>query len=354
MPHPAKVGKGLNILFVQYLVMRNVDLFFDGDLNILKDKVVGIIGYGNQGRAQALVLRDNNINVIVGNVRDSYWDQAVKDGFMVYDIGEATKRADIIHLLLPDEIAPNVYYKEIEPEIKKKEYFVLNFASGYNITYGFIKPLSNMDVIMVAPRMIGKGILDLHKKGMGYPVLLGVAQDVSGKAWDFAKALAKGIGAIGLPGGVAIKSSFEEETLLDLLTEHTWAPILIAAMQAYFDVVTEEYGVSPEAAILELYASGELAEIATAMAEMGLFEQMILHSKTSQYGQFTRAIKYYEKIKEIIRREAFQIWNGEFAKEWSFDQLLGYPVLNRMWKIVRESELAKAEDRLYKILGRRK
>jgi len=141
---------------------------------------------------------------------------------------------------------------------------------------------------------------------------------------------------------------------LDLLTEHTWAPILIAAMQAYFDVVTEEYGASPEAAILELYASGELAEIAAAMAEMGLFEQMTLHSKTSQYGQFTRAIKYYEKIKEIIRKEAFQIWNGEFAKEWSYDQLLGYPVLNRMWKIVRESELAKAEDRLYKVLGRRK
>jgi ketol-acid reductoisomerase len=333
--------------------MQSANLFFDGDLNILRDKVIGIIGYGNQGRAQALILKDNGINVIIGNIRDRSWDQAIKDGFTVYDIDEAAKRADIISLLIPDEVAPNVYYKKIEPEIKKREYFVLNFASGYNITYGFIKPSSNADVIMVAPRMIGRGILDFHRKNKGYPVLLGVAQDVSGKAWDFAKALAKGIGAIGLPGGVAVKSSFEEETLLDLLTEHTWAPILIAAMQAYFDVVTEEYGVSPEAAILELYASGELAEIANAMAEIGLFEQMILHSRTSQYGQFTRMTKYYEKIKEIVKSEANQIWNGEFAKEWSLDQLLGYPVLNRLWKIVRNSKLAKSEDKLYKVLGRR-
>ena len=328
-------------------------LIFDGDLSLLKDKTVSVIGYGNQGQAQGRILRDNGVSVIVGNVRDAYWDQAVKDGFEVYEIDEAVRRADVALLLIPDEIAPDIYYKKIEPEIKEKEHFVLDFASGYNIMYGFIKPQPNTDTVLVAPRMIGKGILNMHEQKKGYPVLLGVAQDVSGKAWEYAKAIAKGIGAIGLPGGVAIRSSFEEETLLDLLTEHSWGPILTAAMQAYFDVVTEEYGASPEAAILELYASGELAEVARAMAEMGIFEQLSLHSRTSQYGQLTRAQKFYDKMKEIVREEAIQIWNGEFAREWSLDQAFGRVVLERLRKIASSSKLAEAEDKLYKLLGRR-
>ena len=124
-------------------------------------------------------------------------------------------------------------------------------------------------------------------------------------------------------------------------------------MQAYFDVVTEEYGASPEAAILELYASGELAEVARAMAEMGIFEQLSLHSRTSQYGQLTRAQKFYDKMKEIVREEAIQIWNGEFAREWSLDQAFGRVVLERLRKIASSSKLAEAEDKLYKLLGRR-
>ncbi|MCD6088476.1 NAD(P)-binding domain-containing protein [Candidatus Bathyarchaeota archaeon] len=333
--------------------MGEEKLIFEGDLSLLKDKTVAVIGYGNQGRAQGKVLRSNGVNVIVGNVRDPYWDQAVKDGFEVYEIDEAAKRADVALLLVPDEVAPDVYYKKVEPEIKDKEHFILDFASGYNITYGFIKPQPNTDVILVAPRMIGKGILDLHEQKRGYPVLLGVAQDSSGKAWDYAKALAKGIGAIGLPGGVAVKSSFDEETLLDLLTEHTWGPMLVATMLAYFDVVTEEYGVSPEAAILELYASGELSEVAKAMADVGLFEQMKFHSRTSQYGHLTRSRKYYNMVKDVVREAAAHIWNGEFAREWSLDQAFGRVVFERLWKIVTSSKLAKAEDKLYRLLGRR-
>jgi len=205
---------------------------------------------------------------------------------------------------------------------------------------------------MVAPRMIGWGMMDLHEKGRGYPVLLGVKQDISGKAWEYAKSMAKGIGAIGLPGGIAVKSSFYEETLLDLLTEHTWAPILSAAIEAFFNAVTEEYGASPEATLLELYASGELAEIAKLMAEKGIFEQLTLHSRTSQYGQLTRAKEFYDKIKEITK-EAADIQSGKFAKEWSSDQSHAGFILNKMWKNARNSKLAKAEDTLYKTLGRK-
>lgn len=333
--------------------MKKDDFILNADMDLLKDKTLSVIGYGNQGRSQGRVLKDNGLNVIVGNIKDTSWDQATKDGFNVYEIDEAVRRSDIALVLLPDEIAPDVYYGKIEPEIRKKEHFILDFASGYNITYGSIKPASNTDLVMVAPRMIGWGIIDLHEKNKGYPVLLGVTQDVSGKAWEYAKAIAKGIGAIGLPGGVAIKSSFKEETLLDLLSEHSWGPIIAAAMRAYFDVVTEEYGASPEAAILELYASGELSEVAKAMAERGMIEQMADHSRTSQYGQFTRAERFYTKVKEMVKKEAADIWSGEFAKEWSLDKSRQSSVLNRMWKIARESKLARTEDRLYKALGRR-
>ena len=333
--------------------MKNGNFILDADMELLKGKTLSVIGYGNQGQSQARVLRDNGVNVIVGSIKDASWDQAAKDGFTVYKIDEAVRRSDIALVLLPDEIAPDVYYREIEPEIKEMKHFILDFASGYNITYGSIKPASNTDLVMVAPRMIGFGILDLHEKNKGYPVLLGVAQDVSGKAWEYAKAIAKGIGAIGLPGGVGLKSSFEEETLLDLLSEHSWGPIMSAAMRAYFDVVTEEYGASPEAAILELYASGELSEVARAMAEHGMIEQMAAHSRTSQYGQFTRAERFYDKVKEMVRKEAADIRSGQFAREWSLEQSCGSIVLNRMWKIARESRLARTEERLYKTLGRR-
>lgn len=275
-------------------------LITEGDLSLLKDKNIAVIGYGNQGSYQALIMRDNGLNVIIGNIGDEYAKKAEKDGFKVYDIPEAFERADVILMLIPDEIAPEIY-KSVENIVNRKEGLILDFASGYNVAFGFISPPKTSDVIMVAPRMISEGELLLYKQGKGYPVFLGVKNDYSGKAWEYAKALAKGIGAIGKPGGIAVRSSFEEEALLDLLSEHTWAPILVASIKAYFDIVTEKYGASPEAAILELYASGEIAEIARTMADVGIFKQMKFHSTTSQYGQFTRAEKYYDILKKLLK-----------------------------------------------------
>ena len=338
--------------FSDEMTQKECIFFFDGDLDLIREKRIAVIGYGNQGRVQAMILRENGLNVIVGNIKDEYWERAVEDGFQVYDIEEATRLADMALLLLPDEVAPEVYHEKMESEIKKKAHFILDFASGYNVTYGLITPPQNTDVIMVAPRMFAWGILDLHKQKKGYPVLLGVAQDVSGKAWEYAKALAKGIGAIGRPGGVALKSSFDEETLLDLLSEHVHIPLLIAAMIASFEVMTKKYRVSPEAAILELYASGELAEGAKAMAEEGLIEQLKYHSKTSQYGQLTRIQRYLRLIKDIAEKEAEDIWSGRFAREFSQENASGSIVLNRLSRIYKESDLVKAERKLYKILGR--
>jgi len=323
----------------------------DASLEPLKGKTIAVIGYGNQGRVQANIMRENGLNVIIGNVKDRYYDLAIKEGFEVYDIGEAVKKADVAFLLIPDEIMKEIYEKKIAPILEGKKEFVLDFASGYNVAFGLIRPPKNVDTVMVAPRMVGEGIMDLHKQGKGYPVLLGVKQDASGKAWDYAKAIAKGIGAI--PGGIAVISSFEEEALLDLMSEHTWVPILFGAIKACFDVAVKEYGVSPEAALLEFYASGELAEIARLIAEEGIFNQMVHHSTTSQYGTLTRMFKYYDLVKEIVKDEAKYIWDGSFAKEWTLEQQAGYPVFYRLWEFAVQSEMAKAEKELYKILRRK-
>jgi ketol-acid reductoisomerase len=319
----------------------------DSDLSPLKGMTLAVIGYGNQGSVQARILRDSGVDVIIGNVRDSYWEKAEKDSFRVYPIPEAIERAQGALILIPDEIMPSVF-----SSLKFKEGYLLDFASGYNVAFGLVRPPQNVDVVMVAPRMIGWGIQDLHSKGMGYPVLVGVEQDYTGKAWDRALALSKGVGAIGLPGGIAVRSSFQEEALLDLMSEHTWVPILFAAIKACFDVATEKYGVSPEAALLEFYASGELAEIAELMAKEGAFEQMKHHSTTSQYGTLTRTFGYYDRVREIVEGEAHKIWDGEFAREWTLEQLAGSPTFNRLWKIARESAMAKEERKLYRLLGR--
>lgn len=322
----------------------------DADLSILKGKVIAVVGYGNQGMAQAKAMRGMALNVIVGNIKDESWDRAVKDEFKVYLIRDAIRRAEVVLLLVPDEVAPNVYYNEIEPFIKKGA--VLCFASGYNITYHFIKPRGDLDVVMVAPRMIGSGIEELVGKGMGYPTLVGIAQDYSGSAMDSALAIAKGIGSF-LPGGFAIESSFEEETIVDLFSEHSWAGALLFILKESYDALVEA-GVSPEVALLELYASGELIECAKAIYKHGLFRQLRLHSRTSQYGQLTWGPRYVgEEFKRLLRQAIKEIKDGGFATEWTLEMKAGMPKFKKLLELTGRFEVSKAEERLYRMLGRR-
>ncbi len=185
----------------------------DADPTVLSGKTVAVIGYGNQGRAQAINLRRARHRVIVGNQEDDSWRQARADGFEPLAMDAAAACADIVLLLLPDEIAPDIYRRMIEPHLGRGKTLV--FASGYNITYKFIVPPREVDVILVAPRMIGQGVLDLPARGEGFPVLAGVKQDASGRALATTLAIAHGIGAF-MPRGAVVESSFEEETLVDL------------------------------------------------------------------------------------------------------------------------------------------
>jgi len=321
----------------------------DADLSILKGKVLAVIGYGNQGRAQAKAMRGMGLKVIVGNIKDESWFRAKKDGFKVYEIRDAVKRADCVLLLVPDEVAPEVYYEEVEPFLKDGA--LLDFASGYNLTYHFIEPRADLDVVMVAPRMIGAGIEELVGKGVGYPSLIGVAQDRSGSALKYALAIAKGIGSL-LPGGFAVESSFEEETLVDLFSEHGWAGALLFILKESYDLLVEA-GVSPEVAILELYASGELIEVAKAICRKGLFRQLKLHSRTSQYGQLTWGPKYGEAVRPILREALKGIKDGSFATEWALELKAGLPKFKRLLELTEGFEISKSEDSLYRTMGRR-
>ncbi len=322
------------------------EVFYDEDieLSLLHQKTIAIIGYGNQGRAQALNLRDNDQTVIVGNVRDTSWEQAEKDGFEVYEVREAAQKADIIFLLVPDEVAPWVFETEILPGLRAGT--VLDFASGYNITYGFIVPPPDVDVVLLAPRMIGRSVRDLFVAGRGAPSLVGVHQDYSGQAKEIVLALAKGIGS-GRAG--AVWSSFEEETLADLFGEQVVGASLFLTRMAY--EVLREAGVSEEAALLELTLSGELSEVHKAISELGLWEQLKLHSRTSQYGQQTRGPRLVtEQTRQVLRGIMRDIQDGAFAKEWYLDQEAKAVHFRRLWSENLKHPFIEAERRAMKKL----
>jgi len=327
-------------------------LYFDGNMELIRNMVISIIGFGNQGSAQALNLRDGGFRVLIGNIEDEYAKRARDLGFTVHSIPEAVKLGNVIVMAIPDEVQPEVWVKDIQPNLSPGK--IVIFLSGYNVFYGFIKPPKDVDVIMVAPRMIGEGVRENFLNNKGFPVLIGVSNDYSGKAWDYALAYSKAIGAIGRPDGVAVGSSFEEETITDLFSEHTWAGAFLFLLAEGYNVLIEN-GVSPEAAMLELWASGELVAITKAIAEKGLFAQLRGHSTTSQYGHLTWGPHYVtDEVKRLMREAIRQIKNGEFAREWALEKMLGYPVFNRLWDEVMKSRVWQDEDRLYRLLGRRK
>lgn len=322
----------------------------DADPKVLSGKTIAIIGYGNQGRSQAINLRRAGHRVIVGNQEDDSWRQARTDGFDALAMDAAAALADVVMLLLPDEIAPDIYRRMIEPHLERGKTIV--FASGYNITYKFIVPPREVDVILVAPRMIGQGVLELPARGEGFPVLIGVKQDASGRALATTLAIANGIGAF-LPHGAVVESSFEEETMVDLFSEHTWAGAMLFLLERAYKLLLEA-GVSPEVAMLELYASGELGEIGRAMSSMGIWNQLKLHSHTSQFGQLTHGAQFIGADAEALMRKAItEIRDGTFAKRWAAEQAAGSPTFKRLLGEAYESPIARAETELYAKLGRR-
>jgi ketol-acid reductoisomerase len=279
---------------------------------------IAVIGYGNQGRAQALNLRDSGAKVVIGNIADDYFAKALEDGFETRPIPEATRNADTVMLLLPDEPAPEVFRRDVEPNLRPGA--AVSFASGYNVTFDRIKTPAAFDCLLLAPRMIGRGVRELYQTGEGFHSLVAVHHDASGKALEKLLALAHGVGT--LKRG-AVEVDFRTETELDLFNEQAFGPafghVLLAAIKTLIDA-----GYPKEAVFLELYLSGEFSYICKDMAETGLVKQLDHHSPTSQYGAISRGIRFLPlKAKRPMKAILENIRSGKFAREWKWEQRLG-------------------------------
>jgi ketol-acid reductoisomerase len=313
----------------------------DVDTKILKQRRIGILGYGNQGRAQALNIRDSGFAPMVANRDDRYKSRAVEDGFEVHSIGRTAEQADVILLLIPDEVQPQVYVEQVEPHLKAGD--VLCFASGYNVYYKAIEPPEGVGVIMVAPRMIGEAVRNLYKNGLGFPCLVACENDRDGQSMPIALALAKAIGATRLG---AFESSFREETIIDLFAEQMLWPGIIKLCLLYFEKLVEN-GCDPEIVTTELHLSGEFVEIAKAMISHGFFGQLKLHSQTSQYGQLSRLDRMAPpELLDFIDRVVDEISCGRFHAEWAEEQKDGKRNMRRLWQQALEHPLAKSEAKL--------
>lgn len=317
----------------------------DAAVDVLQHKTIAFVGYGNQGRSQARNMRDAGVStIIIGNREDTYREQAEKDGFAVVSIANAVTNADVVMMLVPDEVQPDVFRDQIKPYLKSGA--TLCFASGYNVAYKLISPPSNVDVVMVAPRMIGQAVRDLYVQGDGFPAFIDVHHDATGKALSMALAIAKAIGALRTG---SLKVSFAQEAWMDLLTEQAVWPLIMKVMEAAFAVQVEA-GLPPEAVLLELYLSREPAEVFAHAAEIGLFKQMTLHSRTSQYGQVTARQRMSSSfIDDFIRATLHdRIVSGVFAQEWSKEQAQGATVLERLVRELEGHPIARAEADYWK------
>jgi len=313
----------------------------DVDASVLNGRRIGVIGYGNQGRAQALNIRDSGFAPMVGNREDEYKSKAIEDGFAARPIREVAEEADVVLVLIPDEVQPQVYEEHVKPCLRPGD--VLCFASGYNIYYRAIVPPEGVGAIMVAPRMIGRAVRNLYTEQLGFPCLVATENDPGGQAMRIALALAKAIGATRFG---AFESSFREETVIDLFAEQMLWPGIIKLCLLYFEKLVEN-GCDPEIVTTELHLSGEFVEIAKAMITHGFFGQLKLHSQTSQYGQLSRADRMAPpELLARIDRAIQEIASGRFHTEWVKEQKAGKPNMSRLWQQALEHPLAKSEAKL--------
>ena len=315
----------------------------DADLSIIQAKRLAFIGYGNQGAAQAQNLRDSGASeMLIGNREDSYKEAALASGFQVVSIPEAAAWGDVVFLLIPDEEQPQVFREQIAPHLRTGAALVV--ASGYNVAFQLFDLPDFIDVIMVAPRMIGTGVRERYLRREPYPCFISVERDVSGKALELALSIARGIGAT---RGGAILSSAREEAALDLFSEQAIWPVIMVAFRTAYEVL-HQAGFSDEAILYEMYLSKEPAEVFERIAEQGLFEQLSLHSHTSQYGQLRALFAddgswLYERFRHVLHDD---ILSGRFAREWSDIQAKGAEHLEQMRAEALASEMARAEARV--------
>ncbi|WP_320664024.1 ketol-acid reductoisomerase [Prochlorococcus sp. MIT 1223] len=316
-------------------------LFYDSDANLslLSDKTVAIIGYGSQGHAHALNLKDSGINVLVGLYEGSRsTNKAVSDGLEVLSVAEASAKADWIMILLPDEFQKDVYTKEIAPHLKPGK--ILSFAHGFNIRFGLIQPPDFVDVVMIAPKGPGHTVRWEYQNGQGVPALFAIEQDASGKARDLAMAYAKGIG--GTRAGI-LETNFKEETETDLFGEQAvLCGGLSELVKAGFETLVEA-GYQPELAYFECLHEVKL--IVDLMVKGGLTAMRDSISNTAEYGDYVSGPRLITKeTKAEMKRILADIQDGTFAKNFVSECEAGKPNM----KISREKDASLPIERVGK------
>ncbi len=308
----------------------------DGDLNLLKGKKIAIIGYGSQGHAHALNLLESGLDVVVGLYRGSKsWPKAERAGLEVTTVAEASKAAQVVMILLPDHIQPDLYRREIEPHLEPGD--TMMFAHGFCIHWKEITPPAGVDVSMIAPKAPGHRVRELFVEGVGVPGLVAVDQDVSGRAKQQALAYALGLGC--LKAGV-IETTFKEETESDLFGEQAvlcggCSELIRAGFQTLVDA-----GYQPEIAYFECLH--ELKLIVDLIYEGGLSYMRYSVSDTAEYGDYTRGKRIVnEDVRDRMREILSEIQSGRFAREWMDENRAGR---ERFLATRREQESQLIED----------
>jgi ketol-acid reductoisomerase len=317
----------------------------DGDLKNLANQTVAIIGYGSQGHAHALNLRESGVKVIIGELAGSppAW-KAQEAGFEVFDAAEASRRGDVISILIPDPIQAKVYKAAIEPQLGKGK--ALLFAHGFNIHYKFIAPPPEVDVIMIAPKCPGHRLRELFTEGVGVPALLAVEQDGSGKAEQTALAYAKGLGC--LKAGV-IRTTFKEEVETDLFGEQVvLCGGVTALIQGGFETLVAA-GYQPEIAYFECLH--ELKLIVDLIYQGGMKYMRYSVSDTAEYGDYTRGpVVIDAHVRETMKKILADVQNGKFAHEWMQENAQGQKNFLAMRERAAEHLIEKVGSQLRQMM----
>ncbi len=316
--------------------MANLYYDADADLGLLDGKNIAVIGYGSQGHAHALNLKDSGCQVAVGLYEgSSSWAVAEGDGLTVMPVAEAADWADVVMLLVPDAVQPKLYEEDIAPGLKAGD--TLMFAHGFNIRYYQIVPPDDVDVSMIAPKSPGHRVRELFEEGVGTPGLLAVHQDASGRAKEMALAYARGIGCT--RAGV-IETTFAEETETDLLGEQAvLCGGVTELIKAGFDTLVEA-GYQPEIAYFECLH--ELKLIVDLIQQGGLSYMRYSVSDTAEHGDYTGGTRIVtEDTRAEMRRMLAEIQDGSYARSWILENQAGRPFFNTMRQQEQEHLIEK-------------
>ncbi len=322
-------------------------IYYDKDCNLklLERKIIGVIGYGSQGHAHAQNLRDSGCQVLVAEAKGSKgWSNAKEAGFKVLTAAEVAKQADIIVMLVQDNLQREIYYQDIVKGLAPGK--MLMFAHGFNIHYGQIIPPADVDVSMIAPKSPGNMVRQLYTEGIGTPAIVAVHQDATGKARSIALAYAKGIGCS--RAGV-IETTFAEETETDLFGEQTvLCGGVTSLIKAGFETLVTA-GYQPEIAYFEVLH--ELKLIVDLIYQGGISHMRNSVSDTAKYGDLTRGPRVIDDmVKEEMEQILSEIQDGSFAKEWILENMASRPVYNALKRQDEEHLIEKVGAELRQMM----